>query len=120
MTSPHQIRVFSVDDHPLLREGIAAVINSQSDMVMVGQAATGREAIQLFREHRPDVTLLDLRLPDLSGIDVLSAIVCRIRIPNRMDRSGFRIVAELKAKDGSRSLKRKQVKAPSWVKLIRA
>ena len=75
MNSLRQIRVFSVDDHPLLREGIAAVINSQSDMVMVAQAATGREAIQLFREHRPDVTLLDLRLPDLSGIDVLSAIV---------------------------------------------
>ena len=75
MNSLRQIRVFSVDDHPLLREGIAAVINSQSDMVMVAQAATGREAIQLFREHRPDVTLLDLRLPDLSGIDVLSALV---------------------------------------------
>jgi DNA-binding NarL/FixJ family response regulator len=71
----NQIRVFSVDDHPLLREGIAAIINSQSDMTMVAQAATGREAIQLFREHRPDVTLMDLRMPDLSGIDAMSAIL---------------------------------------------
>ena len=75
MTAPSPIRVLSVDDHPLLREGIAAIINSQDDMVMVAQASTGREAIQRFREHRPDVTLMDLRLPDLSGIDALSAIL---------------------------------------------
>jgi DNA-binding NarL/FixJ family response regulator len=75
MTEPDRIRVFSVDDHPLLREGIAAIINSQADMTMVAQAATGRDAILLFRQHRPDVTLMDLRLPDLSGIDALSAIV---------------------------------------------
>jgi DNA-binding NarL/FixJ family response regulator len=75
MNSQPKIRVFSVDDHPLLREGIAAMINSQSDMIMVAQASTGREAIRLFREHRPEVTLMDLRLPDLSGIDALSAIL---------------------------------------------
>jgi DNA-binding NarL/FixJ family response regulator len=68
------IRVFSVDDHPLLREGIAAIINSQPGMVLVAQAATGREAIQQYREHRPDVTLMDLRLPDMSGIDTMIAI----------------------------------------------
>jgi DNA-binding NarL/FixJ family response regulator len=75
MIDKAKIRVFSVDDHPLLREGIAAIINSQDDMVMVAQASTGREAIQRFREHRPDVTLMDLRMPDLSGIDALSAIL---------------------------------------------
>jgi DNA-binding NarL/FixJ family response regulator len=74
MSDQRQIRVLSVDDHPLLRQGIAAIINSQPDMLMVAQAATGREAIQQFREHRPDVTLMDLRLPDISGIDAMIAI----------------------------------------------
>ncbi|HEU4714978.1 MAG TPA: response regulator transcription factor [Pyrinomonadaceae bacterium] len=69
-----QIRVFSVDDHPLLREGIAALISNQPDMTLVATAATGSEAIQLFKQHVPDVTLLDLRLPDMSGIDILIAI----------------------------------------------
>ena len=64
----------SVDDHPLLREGIAAIINSQSDMTLAAVASSGNEAIQRFREHRPDVTLMDLRLPDVSGIDALIAI----------------------------------------------
>ncbi len=68
------IRVLSVDDHPLLREGIAAIINNQSDMSVVCQAANGHEAIQRYREHRPDVTLMDLRMPELSGIDALIAI----------------------------------------------
>jgi DNA-binding NarL/FixJ family response regulator len=68
------IRVLSVDDHPLLREGIAAFINNESDMLLIGQASSGTEAIQKFREHRPDVTLMDLRLPDLSGIDAMIAI----------------------------------------------
>lgn len=69
-----QIRVFSVDDHPLLREGIAALVNNQPDMVLVAEASNGAEAIQLFKKHVPDVTLMDLRLPDMSGIDIVIAI----------------------------------------------
>ena len=74
MSDQARIRVFSVDDHPLLREGIAAIINNQTDMQMVAQAATGSEAIQMFRQHQPDVTLMDLRLPDMTGIDAMIAI----------------------------------------------
>ena len=69
-----QMRVLSVDDHPSMREGLALFINSQSDMQMVAQACNGREAIDRFREHQPDVTLMDLRLPDMSGIDATAAI----------------------------------------------
>ena len=69
-----RIRVLSVDDHALLREGIAMIISYQPDMVLVSQAAGGKEAIQKYREHRPDVTLMDLRMPDLSGLDALLAI----------------------------------------------
>jgi DNA-binding NarL/FixJ family response regulator len=66
--------VLSVDDHPLLREGISALVNNQPDMTLVAEASNGAEAIQLFKQHLPDVTLMDLRLPDMSGIDIVIAI----------------------------------------------
>ena len=78
--SDGRIRVLTADDHPLLREGIAAIINNQPDMILVSQANNGREAIQMHREHRPDVTLMDLRLPDMSGIESMIAI--RVEAPD--------------------------------------
>lgn len=74
MSAQTPIRIFCVDDHPLLREGIATLIEIEPDMVLVAEASNGREAIQGFKEHRPDVTLMDLRLPDMSGIDAMIAI----------------------------------------------
>ncbi|MGC4055153.1 MAG: response regulator transcription factor [Paludibaculum sp.] len=68
------IRVLAVDDHPLLREGIAALIENQGDMQLVAEAANGREALEEFRKHRPDVTLMDLQMPEMSGIETMSAI----------------------------------------------
>jgi len=75
MSASKKIRVFSVDDHPLLHEGLATVVRNQPDMVMVAEASSGREGIQRFRECTPDVTLMDLRLPDMSGIDATIAIL---------------------------------------------
>ena len=74
MSDPARIRILTVDDHPLMREGTAAMIRSQADMLLVAEAGNGSEALQRFREHQPDVTLMDIRLPDRSGIDTVIAI----------------------------------------------
>jgi DNA-binding NarL/FixJ family response regulator len=68
------IRVLVTDDHPLLRDGIAALIGSEEDMELVGEASNGHEALDLFREHQPDITLMDLQMPEMNGIDAIGAI----------------------------------------------
>jgi len=73
-TDPSLIRILAVDDHPMLREGIAALVASQSDMKLVGEASSGREALEQFRKHRPDLTLMDLQMPGMDGIEAMVAI----------------------------------------------
>ena len=72
--APNLIRILTVDDHPMLREGIAALVASQPDMKLVAEASTGREALEQFRKHRPDLTLMDLQMPDMDGIEAMAAI----------------------------------------------
>ncbi len=68
------IRVLSVDDHPLFREGVAALLAGQSDVTLIAEASNGREAVEQFRQHRPDVTLMDLQMPEMNGVDAMVAI----------------------------------------------
>jgi DNA-binding NarL/FixJ family response regulator len=75
-----KIRVLTVDDHPLLREGIAAVLDGEEDMELVAEAASGQEAVDLFRKHRPDVTLMDVQMPGINGIQAITMI--RENFPN--------------------------------------
>jgi DNA-binding NarL/FixJ family response regulator len=72
--APSLIRILTVDDHPLLRKGIAALVNAEPDMKLVGEASNGQEAIESFRLHRPDVTLMDIQMPSLNGIEAISHI----------------------------------------------
>lgn len=75
MQSTHNlIRILTVDDHPLLRKGIAALVNAEPDLKLVAEASNGREAIEAFRFHRPDITLMDLQMPELDGLDATDAI----------------------------------------------
>ena len=75
MSTSNPIRIMSVDDHPLIRQGIAGLVSLQADLLLVAEASTGREAIQLFRAHRPDITLMDIQMPEMSGLDAISAIL---------------------------------------------
>ena len=74
MTGSPPIRILTVDDHPVVREGIAGLVGTQPDMTVAAEAANGREAIQQFRAHRPDVTLMDIQMPEMNGLDALIAI----------------------------------------------
>ena len=79
-STAHRIRVLTVDDHPMIRDGIAAAVGAQPDMQIVGEAGNGREAVEQYRVLRPDVTLLDLNMPDVNGVDAINAI--RTEFPN--------------------------------------
>jgi DNA-binding NarL/FixJ family response regulator len=74
MSTEETIRVLCVDNHPLVRKGIASILANEPDMLLVGEAGNGREAVELFRLHRPDVTLMDLRMPEMDGIEATQVI----------------------------------------------
>ena len=102
MTSPSEvIRILSVDDHPLIRAGVAALVGTQPDMTIVGEAKSGREAIESYRATRPDILLIDIQMPDMDGIDAIIAIRYEVLVgtepvrgpcggidPHRLDRQG--------------------------------
>jgi len=73
-SDPGPIRILSVDDHPLIRQGVAGLVASQADMNLIAEATNGREAIQQFHRHRPDITLMDLQMPEMNGLDAIIAI----------------------------------------------
>ncbi|MEA2263229.1 MAG: hypothetical protein QOJ51_6054 [Acidobacteriaceae bacterium] len=73
-SNPEPIRILSVDDHPLIRQGVAGLVATQADMNLIAEAANGRDAIQQFHRHRPDITLMDLQMPEMNGLDAIIAI----------------------------------------------
>ena len=74
-SEPSVIRMLTVDDHPLLRKGIAALVNSEPDIELVAEASNGLEAIEMFRAHRPDITIMDLQMPGMGGIEAINRIL---------------------------------------------
>src|SRR5580704_18730741 len=97
MTEQQEILVLCVDDHPLVRKGIASILANETDMQLVGEAGNGREAVDLYRQHHPDVVLMDLRMPDMDGVQATQAI--------RKDFPDARIIA-LTSYDGDQDIYR--------------
>jgi DNA-binding NarL/FixJ family response regulator len=100
-------RILSVDDHPMLREGIAAAISRQPDMELVGEAVNGREAIEVFRKTLPDVTLMDLQMPEMNGVDAIAAI--------RAEFSGARIIMLTTYKGDAQALRAMKAGASGYL-----
>lgn len=121
MTNAARIRILSVDDHPLFQEGIGALLNCQPDMSLAGVASKGTEAIEAFRALQPDVTLMDLRLPDLSGLDVLIAIRSEFPEARIIMLTTFERDAEIRRalKAGARGYLLKSMPAQQIIETIR-
>lgn len=121
MKSRNTIRVLSVDDHPLMREGIAAMINDEEDMAVVAEVSTGKDAARVFREVQPDVTLMDLRLPDGSGIDAMVDILAEFPEARIVMLTMFDGDAEIQRalKSGARGYLLKSMPTTDLIQVIR-